>query len=133
MLTEEFGVDVFNYWDHWKQAPSFSDISKKTRGEIESLLKNISKFAKKHKVSPNDLEILKFLVSNLLKLAELISIEKWDEIIDTNLRSAFLCSREVAKIMKEHVCNIHYNVPTIMKKYMQLSTKPYKNEKNYII
>jgi len=31
-----------------------------------------------------------------------LSIEEWDEIINTNLRSVFLCSREVAKVMREH-------------------------------
>lgn len=30
-----------------------------------------------------------------------INVEEWDETIDTNLRSVFLCSREAAKIMKE--------------------------------
>ncbi len=31
-----------------------------------------------------------------------ISVEEWDEIINTNLRSVFLCSREAAKIMRSH-------------------------------
>ena len=31
-----------------------------------------------------------------------IAVEEWDEIINTNLRSVFLCSREAAKIMREH-------------------------------
>ena len=31
-----------------------------------------------------------------------ISVEEWDEIINTNLRSVFLCSREAAKIMRVH-------------------------------
>ena len=78
MLTDEFGAEAFNYWNHWKQSPSFADISKKNKGEIDALFKNISNFAKKQKELPNDLEIMKFLVSHLLKLAELISIEKWD-------------------------------------------------------
>ena len=30
-----------------------------------------------------------------------ISVEEWDVIINTNLRGAFLCSREAAKIMRE--------------------------------
>lgn len=29
-----------------------------------------------------------------------LSIEEWDHIINTNLRSYFICSREVAKVMK---------------------------------
>jgi len=31
----------------------------------------------------------------------LITVEEWDEIINTNLRGLFLCSREAAKIMKQ--------------------------------
>lgn len=31
-----------------------------------------------------------------------ISIEEWDRVINTNLRSVFLCSREAAKIMRQH-------------------------------
>ena len=31
-----------------------------------------------------------------------ISIEEWDTVINTNLRGAFLCSREAAKNMKQH-------------------------------
>ena len=31
-----------------------------------------------------------------------ITVEEWDEIINTNLRSVFLCSREAAKIMRMH-------------------------------
>jgi NAD(P)-dependent dehydrogenase (short-subunit alcohol dehydrogenase family) len=30
-----------------------------------------------------------------------ITLEEWDEVINTNLRSVFLCSREAAKIMKK--------------------------------
>lgn len=30
-----------------------------------------------------------------------LSVERWDEIINTNLRSVFLCSREAARIMKK--------------------------------
>ncbi|WP_088102379.1 SDR family NAD(P)-dependent oxidoreductase [Halalkalibacter urbisdiaboli] len=31
-----------------------------------------------------------------------ITLEQWDNIINTNLRGAFLCTREVAKVMKKH-------------------------------
>ena len=30
-----------------------------------------------------------------------ISVEEWDDIINTNLRSVFLCSREAAKVMRK--------------------------------
>jgi len=31
-----------------------------------------------------------------------LTIEEWDEVINTNLRGAFLCAREAARVMKEH-------------------------------
>jgi NAD(P)-dependent dehydrogenase (short-subunit alcohol dehydrogenase family) len=31
-----------------------------------------------------------------------LSVEEWDTVINTNLRSTFLCSREAAKAMKQH-------------------------------
>jgi NAD(P)-dependent dehydrogenase (short-subunit alcohol dehydrogenase family) len=31
-----------------------------------------------------------------------LTVEDWDEVIDTNLRGAFLCAREAAGVMKEH-------------------------------
>ncbi|MDZ7633419.1 MAG: SDR family oxidoreductase [Bacteroidales bacterium] len=31
-----------------------------------------------------------------------LMIEEWDEVINTNLRGAFLCAREAAGVMKEH-------------------------------
>ncbi|MFN2313639.1 MAG: SDR family NAD(P)-dependent oxidoreductase [Bacteroidales bacterium] len=31
-----------------------------------------------------------------------LTVDEWDEVINTNLRGAFLCAREVAMIMKQH-------------------------------
>ena len=31
-----------------------------------------------------------------------LTTEEWDEVINTNLRGAFLCAREAARVMKEH-------------------------------
>lgn len=50
-------------------------------GKIDILINNAGKFIVKH---PVDLETA-----------------VWDDVINTNLRSAFLCSREAAKYMKE--------------------------------
>ena len=66
--------------------------------------------------SPNDIEKLmektveqygaiNILINNVgiakWKSPYEITLEEWDEVINTNLRSVFLCSREAAKIMKE--------------------------------
>ncbi|PWK15648.1 SDR family NAD(P)-dependent oxidoreductase [Tumebacillus permanentifrigoris] len=32
-----------------------------------------------------------------------LTVEEWDDVLHTNLRSAFLCAREAAKLMKEQV------------------------------
>lgn len=36
-----------------------------------------------------------------------LSVEMWEEVINTNLRSVFLCSREGAKLMKQGSCIIN--------------------------
>ncbi|MDR4886153.1 SDR family oxidoreductase [Fredinandcohnia sp. QZ13] len=38
---------------------------------------------------------------NLFKSPFDVTVEEWDDVINTNLRSVFLCSREVAKYMKK--------------------------------
>ncbi|MBS4223978.1 glucose 1-dehydrogenase [Lederbergia citrea] len=61
------------------------DLMKKTVehfGRIDILINNAGKGISR---SPYDLKI-----------------EEWDDVIDTNLRSVFLCSREAAKYMREN-------------------------------
>lgn len=38
----------------------------------------------------------------LFKSPYYVTVEEWDDIINTNLRSVFLCSREAAKFMREN-------------------------------
>ncbi len=49
---------------------------------------------------------LDILINNtgisILKSPYELSVEEWDKVINTNLRSTFLCSREAAKIMKDN-------------------------------
>ena len=58
------------------------EITKRTFGRIDILINNAGKGLFK---SPFD-----------------VSIEEWEDVIHTNLRSVFLCSREAAKGMKEN-------------------------------
>lgn len=58
------------------------DQTKQTFGKIDILINNAGKGVFK---SPLEL-----------------TIEEWDDVIHTNLRSVFLCSREVAKYMREN-------------------------------
>ncbi|WP_026568036.1 glucose 1-dehydrogenase [Bacillus sp. UNC41MFS5] len=58
------------------------DVTKHKYGKIDVLINNAGKGVFK---SPLEL-----------------TIEEWDDVIQTNLRSVFLCSREVAKYMREN-------------------------------
>src|SRR5690606_4833426 len=58
------------------------EVANQTYGQIDILINNAGKGLFK---SPYD-----------------ISIEEWDDMINTNLRSVFLCSREVAKYMRHN-------------------------------
>lgn len=58
------------------------EVTKSTFGKIDILINNAGKSVFK---SPYE-----------------ITLEEWDDVIQTNLRSVFLCSREVAKYMREN-------------------------------
>lgn len=63
-------------------------------GEIENLFKKVEK----------DYGTLDILINNAgvsrWKSPYELSVEEWDDIINTNLRSVFLCSREAARLMR---------------------------------
>ncbi|OLS38387.1 glucose 1-dehydrogenase [Bacillus sp. MRMR6] len=56
-------------------------MAKETYGRIDILINNAGK--------------------GLFKSVYDVTLEEWDDIIQTNLRSVFLCSREAAKVMRE--------------------------------
>jgi NAD(P)-dependent dehydrogenase (short-subunit alcohol dehydrogenase family) len=58
------------------------ETAKKTYGRIDVLINNAGK--------------------GLFKSLYEVTVEEWDDIIQTNLRSVFLCSREGAKYMREN-------------------------------
>src|SRR5690606_40321473 len=58
------------------------EVANQTYGQIDILINNA--------------------VKGLFKSPYDISIEEWDDMINTNLRSVFLCSREVAKYMRHN-------------------------------
>lgn len=60
-------------------------------------------------------------ISRFKSLFEL-EVEEWDTILNTNLRSAFLCSKEAAKVMK--------NNPTGGSIVNMASTRAFMSEKN---
>ena len=62
-----------------------------------------------------------------------ISVEEWDEIINTNLRGAFLCSREAAKIMKEHGGGSIINIASTRAFMSEPDSEPYAASKGGIV
>lgn len=58
------------------------ETAKKTYGQIDVLINNAGK--------------------GLFKSLYEVTVEEWDDIIQTNLRSVFLCSREAARYMREN-------------------------------
>jgi len=77
-------------------------------GDVESLVKQIR----------NELGAIDILVNNAGSLVERLKIlelteERWDEVIDLNLKSAFLCSKAVAASMIERRTGAIVNVSSI--------------------
>lgn len=83
-INEKAGQALFVQTDFRKEEDviRLMEITKNTYGTIDILINNCGKGMWK---SPYDL-----------------SITEWDDVINTNLRSVFLCSREAAKTMREN-------------------------------
>jgi NAD(P)-dependent dehydrogenase (short-subunit alcohol dehydrogenase family) len=62
-----------------------------------------------------------------------ILVEEWDEIINTNLRGAFLCSREAAKIMKENGGGSIVNIASTRAFMSEPNSEPYAASKGGIV
>ncbi|MDM5226441.1 SDR family oxidoreductase [Cytobacillus sp. NJ13] len=69
-------------------------------------------------------------ISKFHSLFEL-TVELWDEVINTNLRSVFLCSREAAKLMKQGSCII--NLSSTRAVMSESNTEAYSASKGGII
>lgn len=62
-----------------------------------------------------------------------ISIEEWDEVINTNLRSVFFCSREVAKIMQVHGGGTIVNIASTRALMSEPNSEAYAASKGGIV
>lgn len=62
-----------------------------------------------------------------------IQVEEWDEIINTNLRGTFLCSREAAKIMKEQGGGSIVNIASTRAFMSEENSEPYAASKGGIV
>ena len=97
-----------------------AEIDLKTGRETENLISGNggnALFVKTDVSDHNDIEELFKVVSSKFKRCDILinnagisiwkspldlSVNEWDKVINTNLRSTFLCSREAAKLMKEN-------------------------------
>ncbi|MCR6545771.1 glucose 1-dehydrogenase [Dehalobacterium formicoaceticum] len=62
-----------------------------------------------------------------------LTVEEWDEIININLRSVFLCSREAAKIMRSHGGGSIVNMASTRALMSEPDTEAYAASKGGII
>lgn len=62
-----------------------------------------------------------------------INVEDWDKVINTNLRGVFLCSREAAKIMKEHGGGSIVNIASTRAFMSEPDSEPYAASKGGIV
>lgn len=62
-----------------------------------------------------------------------LTIEEWDEIINNNLRSVFLCSREVAKVMRLNGGGSIVNIASTRALMSEPNTEAYSASKGGIV
>lgn len=62
-----------------------------------------------------------------------ITVDEWDEIINTNLRGMFLCSREAAKIMREHGGGSIVNISSTRALMSEPASEAYSASKGGIV
>ena len=62
-----------------------------------------------------------------------ITLEEWDEVINTNLRSVFLCSREAAKIMREQGGGSIVNISSTRATMSEPNSEAYAASKGGIV
>ncbi|PKG22919.1 glucose 1-dehydrogenase [Niallia nealsonii] len=62
-----------------------------------------------------------------------VTIEEWDDVLNTNLRSAFLCSREAAKYMRETKGGAIVNISSTRAYMSEANTESYSASKGGIM
>jgi NAD(P)-dependent dehydrogenase (short-subunit alcohol dehydrogenase family) len=93
-IDESQGNQLLEQLDH-KEAALFIKTDVRNEAEIIEMVQTTkAKFGK-----------IDILINNvgkgIFKSFFDLSIDEWDDVLNTNLRSVFLCSREVAKIIRE--------------------------------
>ena len=102
-----------------------TDVS--SPGDVQDLMKKtVERFAAIH-----------ILINNagisIWKTPGQLSVEEWDEVINTNLRGAFLCAREAAKTMKEQGGGSIVNIASTRAMMSEPNSEAYAASKGGII
>lgn len=100
VVIAEKNIDLGQQTEQW--ILSFGGLSTFIQTDV-SVLKDIEELIRKtvERYGTVDILINNAGISKWKSPYE-ITVEEWDEVINTNLRGVFLCSREVAKIMRGH-------------------------------
>lgn len=108
----------------------------------------ISSFIRTDISNPRDIEVLadktaelfgtiNILVNNAgisgRKSPYEVTVEDWDEIINVNLRGTFLCSREAARVMREHGGGSIVNIASTRALMSEAGTEAYSASKGGIL
>lgn len=102
-----------------------TDVSKET--DIKELIEKTVK-----EYGSVDILINNAGVSKWESIFEL-EVEEWDHIINTNLRSVFLCSREVAKVMKNNDGGSIVNISSTRALMSEANSEAYAASKGGIV
>ena len=101
------------------------DVSKPS--DIEDLFNTIRKDFDHFDILINNAGISKFTSPFELK------VEQWDEVLNTNLRSVFLCSREAAKLMRKNKIGSIVNIASTRALMSEPNSEAYAASKGGII
>jgi hypothetical protein len=98
--------------------------------EPQAIDDTFSKIADSH-------ETVDVLINNaglgITKTIDDLTVEEWDYVVDTNLRGAFLCSREARKLMNSEQGGVIVNIASTRALMSEANTFPYSASKAGIL
>lgn len=95
-INEEKGIDLEKQLRHKGSECLFVKTDVRKEADVQQLMKTVKDTYGKIDILVNNAGVSRF--NNLFDL----TIEEWDDVIHTNLRSVFLCSKEAAKYMRDN-------------------------------
>jgi NAD(P)-dependent dehydrogenase (short-subunit alcohol dehydrogenase family) len=126
-LVEEAGFLLQNSIQQSGVQAEFIKTDVRNPQEITKLIESVYKKYKRIDILINNAGISKW------KSPYEISVEEWDDVINTNLRSQFLCSREAAKIMRLQKSGSIVNIASTRAFMSEVNSEAYAASKGGII